>query len=194
MCKYLLRPPIAQERIKRLADGLVRIELKRPFRDGTVAVDVDPLSLLCRLAAAVPPPKMHLVRYAGVLSAAHKWRPKVVPPLPTEADDDRAHSHAHTGAAKPPTHRSGYWPWARLMKRSLGIDADKCDTCGSRMKLRALVRHPATIERILRHRNEPTQVLPLSPARGPPFFTSRAVRRKMGELDAPLGQTEMFGA
>jgi hypothetical protein len=33
-------------------DGLVRIALKRPFSDGTVAVDMDPLSLLCRLAAA----------------------------------------------------------------------------------------------------------------------------------------------
>jgi hypothetical protein len=35
---------------------LVRIELKRPFSDGTVAIDLDPLSLLCRLAASVPPP------------------------------------------------------------------------------------------------------------------------------------------
>jgi hypothetical protein len=33
----------------------VRIELRRPFRDGTVAIDLDPLSLLCRLAASVPP-------------------------------------------------------------------------------------------------------------------------------------------
>jgi len=42
-----LRPPIAQERLHLLDDGLVRIELRRPFRDGTVAVDLDPLSLLC---------------------------------------------------------------------------------------------------------------------------------------------------
>jgi len=40
---------------------LVRIELKRPFGDGTVAIDLDPLSpsLLCRLAASVPPPRSH---------------------------------------------------------------------------------------------------------------------------------------
>jgi hypothetical protein len=30
---------------------MVRIVLKRPFSDGTTAVDLDPLSLLCRLAA-----------------------------------------------------------------------------------------------------------------------------------------------
>jgi hypothetical protein len=33
---------------------LVRVALKKPFSDGTVAVDMDPLSLLCRLAASVP--------------------------------------------------------------------------------------------------------------------------------------------
>jgi len=51
-------------------DGLVRIALKRPFSDGTVAVDLDPLSLLSRLAASVPPPRLHTVRYAGVLAPA----------------------------------------------------------------------------------------------------------------------------
>jgi len=64
---------------------LVHIELKRPFGDGTVAIDLDPLSLLCRLAASVPPPRSHTVRYAGVLGAASKWRALVVPPLPEAA-------------------------------------------------------------------------------------------------------------
>ena len=58
LCEYVLRPPLAQERVRLLDDGLVRVELKRPFSDGTVAVDMDPLSLLCRLAAAVHPGKI----------------------------------------------------------------------------------------------------------------------------------------
>ncbi len=65
LCKYVLRPAVAQERITQGPDGLVRIVLKKPFSDGTVAVDMDPLSLLCRLAASVPPPRLHTVRYAG---------------------------------------------------------------------------------------------------------------------------------
>lgn len=56
LLKYVLRPPIAQERVTRGPEGLVRISLKRPFADGTVAVE-DPLSLLCKLAAAVPAPR-----------------------------------------------------------------------------------------------------------------------------------------
>jgi len=34
---------------------------------------MDPLSLLCRLAASVPPPRHHTVRYAGVLAGASEW-------------------------------------------------------------------------------------------------------------------------
>jgi transposase len=67
LVKYILRPPMANEHLTLRSDGLVRVALKRPFRDGTIAVDMDPLSLLCRLAAAVPPPRQHTVRVAASL-------------------------------------------------------------------------------------------------------------------------------
>ncbi|WP_437964522.1 hypothetical protein [Sorangium sp. So ce260] len=51
LLRYVLRAPIAKERVEPQQDGLVRLSLKRAFADGTVAVDMDPLSLLCRLAA-----------------------------------------------------------------------------------------------------------------------------------------------
>jgi hypothetical protein len=65
LLRYVLRPPIAQERLQARDDGLVRLTLKRAFADGTVAVEMDPLSLLCRLATSVPPPRHHTVKYAG---------------------------------------------------------------------------------------------------------------------------------
>ena len=102
LVKYVLRPPIAQERLELLPDELVRVALKRPFKDGTVAVDMDPLSLLCRLAASVPPPRAHGVRYAGVLGAASKLRPLVVPPPPAP-EPGAAKTPERTPA--PATHR-----------------------------------------------------------------------------------------
>ena len=41
LLRYILRPPIAQERVLPGKDGLVRIVLKRAYSDGTVAVEMD---------------------------------------------------------------------------------------------------------------------------------------------------------
>jgi Putative transposase len=91
LARYILRPPLANERLLPGPDGLVRIALKKPFSVGTVAIDLDPLSLLCRLVALVPAPRFHTVRYFGVLAAASKWRPLIVPkPRPSQAADDAA--------------------------------------------------------------------------------------------------------
>ena len=35
--------------------------------------------------------------------------------------------------------------------RSFGLDVELCPACGGKMKLRALVHHPESIERFLRH-------------------------------------------
>jgi hypothetical protein len=56
LLRYVLRPPIAQEWLELRPDGMVRITLKRAFADGALALDMDPLSLLCRLATSVPTP------------------------------------------------------------------------------------------------------------------------------------------
>jgi hypothetical protein len=144
------------------------------------AVDLDPLSLLCRLAASVPPPFFNVVRYAGVLAPASKLRPLVVPPLPpqppTHQNAASPCSDCSASDHTPSTHRSGYRPWRELLMRTFKIDVDKCDRCGDRLKLRALVLAVASIHRLLRRIGEPTEPPVLSAARGPPFFKSRALR------------------
>lgn len=60
-------------------NGLVAMTLKRAYADGTVAVEMAPLSLLCRLAMLVPPPRFHTVKYAGVLAAASRVRSRIAP-------------------------------------------------------------------------------------------------------------------
>jgi hypothetical protein len=72
LVQYVLRPPIAEKHVLRGPDGLVRVVLKRPYSDGTTAIDMDPLSLLARLAASVPAPRRHTVKYAGILAPAAK--------------------------------------------------------------------------------------------------------------------------
>jgi hypothetical protein len=55
LCRYLERPPIAQERLERLADGRIRYTMKKAWRDGTKAVVFQPMDLVARLCAMVPP-------------------------------------------------------------------------------------------------------------------------------------------
>lgn len=85
LLRYVLRPPVAQERVEQRPDGLVRITPKMAYTDGTIAVDMDPLSLLCRLATSVPPPRFHTVKYAGVLAPASAWRSRLAPQTPQAA-------------------------------------------------------------------------------------------------------------
>jgi hypothetical protein len=80
LLRYVLRPPLAQQRPEHAAGDLVRITLKRAYAGGTVAVEMDPLSRLCRLATSVPPPRFHTVKYAGVLAPASPWRSRIAPP------------------------------------------------------------------------------------------------------------------
>jgi len=179
LCKYVLRPAVAQERVTQGPDGLVRIALKKPFSDGTVAVDMDPLSLLCRLAASVPPPRLHTVRYAGVLAPASKLRPRIVPKPPATPAND-----VETSALGPPPKPGGsrYRPWAELLKRCFSIDVLACPGCGGRMRLVAMVTEPASIRRFLRGLGESTQWPVREPARGPPYWKSRVLRRQAREV------------
>ena len=179
LCKYVLRPAIAQERITHGPDGLVRIALKRPFSDGTVAIDLDPLSLLCRLAASVPPPRLHTVRYAGVLAPASKLRARIVPTPVAAPANDTAPSCAHGRQSG----GSRYRPWAELLKRTFEIDVLQCARCKGRMQLVAMVTDPRSIQRMLRHLGEPTDPPVREPARGPPYWKSRVLRRSASDTD-----------
>lgn len=44
-----------------------------------ISATSDPLSLLCRLATSVPPPRLHTLRYAGVPDPASPWRSRLAP-------------------------------------------------------------------------------------------------------------------
>ncbi len=52
LCRYILRPPIANQRLRLLPQGNVQLRFKRPWsEDGTPSVLLEPLALIARLAA-----------------------------------------------------------------------------------------------------------------------------------------------
>ena len=67
------------------------------------------------------------------------------------------------------------------MRRGLGLPVYTCPRCGGKMKLIALVQDAENIARYLRHLGLSTEVPPMAPARGPPLWQSRVLRRRCGE-------------
>ena len=98
----------------------MRITLKRAYADGTVAVDMDPLSLLCRLATSVPPPRLHTVKYAGVLASASPWRPRIAtepsPPAKGAPPDGELASVPERSPSRGPP----YWNSVVMRRKATG--------------------------------------------------------------------------
>jgi hypothetical protein len=149
MARYLARPPIANDRLTRLDDGRLQLELKRPWRDGTTAFAFTPHELIERLVALVPRPRAHLTRYFGVFAPAFAERSEIVP-SDARSDRDRAPAKPAppNGATRPPFRRR--YPWASLIWRVFLQDVLECARCHGRMTIVAALTGPLAIERAFR--------------------------------------------
>jgi hypothetical protein len=166
LCRYLLRPPVAQDRLRRRGDGHVVVELKRPWHEGTTALVFERLELLEKLAALIPRPEINLTLYHGILAPRARWRPRVVRygrPATEEADaSPSAEGGAPLSAAVPP--RGRYWSWAALMARAFQLDVLACPRCGGRLRLLATIVDPAVIASVLAGRAPSGPDPPLAPS------------------------------
>ena len=73
LCRYLLRPPLAQHRVQLRPDGRILVELKATQRDATSHLLLDPIESLEKLAAIIARPAVKL--------GALPWRPRLSCPL-----------------------------------------------------------------------------------------------------------------
>ena len=165
LCRYITRPAIANERLKRNNAGQVVLQLKSPWRDGTIHIVMSPLEFMQRLAALVPRPRLHLIRFHGVLAPHANLRAQIVPSTPVNAHETCDH-HAQTPPALAPARMS----WACLLKRVFDIDVEHCANCGGRLKIIAAIVDPAVITKILTHLHLPARAPPRSPARRVDLF------------------------
>jgi hypothetical protein len=123
LCRYVARPAIALERLSRDGDGLVVYELKHPFRDGTTHVLFEPLDFIARLAALVPRPRTHLVRFHGLFAPNARHRGLVVPaPAPEDAETTRSQTRAAMS-------------WAQRLRRLFAIHISRCPRCGGPLRV-----------------------------------------------------------
>jgi len=161
LIRYVARPSVALERLKWTSDGNLTYQLKRAFSDGTTHILFSPMELMEKLVALIPQPKIHLIRYHGVLAPHAKWRSLIVPkqiqePLATTNDSEKKAS------------RSKRISWAELLKRVFNIDVSTCSTCQGKVKVVAAILEIRVIEKILNHLKLPTKPPFIHPARAPP--------------------------
>jgi len=180
LCRYVARPAVATERLSRFADGRVLYRLRHRWRDGTSFVIFDPLDLVGKLAALVPPPRFNLVRYHGVLAPAARWRSRIVPQESQHRDDldscpARCGKQRSRGGGTKRLENLGTlhprnYPWAELMKRVWGFDVLRCDSCGGPMRILCAVHPPEAIRKILDCLGLPSRPPPISAAVRDPVF------------------------
>ena len=160
LCRYVLRPPFALERLSVGRDGEFRYVCKdRPGAAPRVRV-LDTHELLARLAALVPPPRYPDVRYHGVLAPNAAWRARVVPakrePMDRSGCLGTHRADAGVGVAvEAPTQGSAPGrdriPWAELLRRIYGIDALRCPLCEGPMSVIAVLLERSAVRSILAH-------------------------------------------
>jgi hypothetical protein len=63
LVRYTARPAVSEERLSQATNGDIHYKLKNPWTDGTSHVVFSPLEFLEKLAALVPPPRIHLTRF-----------------------------------------------------------------------------------------------------------------------------------
>ncbi len=179
LCRYITRPPVAQERLERLADGRLERRLKHAWKDGTRALVLEPDDLMVRLVAAVPPPYFHLLRYFGVLSSHSRLRKEVVPlpphdpgaTAPPPAPGDQLELELDAESDEPPAGRKR---WAWLLRHVFAADLDTCPRCSGPMRwLQA-----ASTQEDARHLLARLGLAPRPPPTPPP--------RPRGQLELPL--------
>jgi hypothetical protein len=173
LCRYLLRPPFAQDAIERRPDGRVRLHLSR---SGT-HVDMSPHQFLAKLIALVPPPGLHMFAAVyqtarslrsglrGIFANRHHLRKHIVPHReivePTQLsifDFEGRPLLIDEQALEARPRRVG---WARLLARVFAIDVTKRplapseargrfgSRCGGRLAMLAAVVDPDEIASLL---------------------------------------------
>ena len=162
MCRYVNRPPLAYGRLQRLDAERLSFALKTPWDNGTTHVVFSPHELIEKLAALVPPPRVHLIRYHGVLAPNAADRALIVPGPETTEDA------APAGTPPAPVSRRQRLAWAALLARVWGLDVTVCPRCGGRMQWVAALTDPDSVRTYLTRVGRPADPPVIAPARPPP--------------------------
>jgi hypothetical protein len=154
LCRYILRGPLAKDRISYDGDGKVAIQLKKPYSDGTTHLQFTAEQFIKRVIALIPPPRQNLIRYIGVFGARHSKRSVIT-----------AMASPKKVRGKKKSYRT---PWAELLKHVFKFEMGDCEHCGTKLVLIAMITSMHSCQKILNHLELPIYEVNATAPRGPP--------------------------
>src|SRR5438309_1406431 len=95
LIRYTARGAVSLERLQAEANGDLLYTFTHPWSDGTTGIRLSPLELLEKLAALVPLPHVHVVRYGGCL-APHSHLRGAIRPTPRQQGMDGEETQTRT--------------------------------------------------------------------------------------------------
>jgi hypothetical protein len=157
LCRYILRPAIAVDRLSfnenaqysQNGSGNIVYKLKKRWLDGTSHVEFTPIEFLGKLAALVPPPRAHQVRYYGFLAPHFKNRNLIAKSRKMLAEEEK--NKPVSGDSESKTPKEFRMTWAMLLKRTFNIDIEICPWCNGKRKILSAVLDGNEIRKILLH-------------------------------------------
>ena len=137
-----------------------------------------PTELIEKLAAIIPPPRFHQLRYHGILAPNAKYRSQVVPKKPDPEEE----------ISLPLPSTSAKRSWAQLLKHVHDIDMNfvghhsnaarvarklatpllSCPSCGGEIKIVAFITDPCEVNRYLLGTGQSIEAPSFAPARASP--------------------------
>jgi len=168
LLRYCARPPFALDRMREFDREHLIYDPPKPGPGGSGPQCLTPLELLDRLAALVPPPRLHRHRYFGVLAPNSPLRPAVTA-LALAATTSPPEPNPQP-AAEPAYRRAARYAWVLLLARIYEFFPLVCPRCGAEMQIIALITDGPTVRDILVHLGAPNTPPTVAPARGPPLW------------------------
>jgi len=179
------RPAISEKRLSLSPQVTVRYPLKTPCKNGTTHLDFEPVDCIGKLAALVPLPRAHLIRFHGVFALNANPRAQVTPSgrgkrPPTDQESTGANidhrspdekcrsltSTAPQARLTPGILPSALRPTFRLFQIAPGdlvnIDVGTCGHCGGTLRIVASIEEPRPLRKA---RRAGANALSLRPAR-----------------------------
>ncbi len=152
LLRYGARPPLASSRLTQTPSGKVAYELRRPSHTGQTRVVLEPVAFLRRLAALMPPPRVHMLRFFGVFAPRHAFRNEIA----VLAAHAAADAPARVEATQPQPARNSAparYRWAQLLARVFTEDLTRCQrpACPGKVRVIAEILDPDVIAKILNH-------------------------------------------